>query len=228
MEVLLRLGASLVLGGLIGMERQWHHKHAGLKTHTLVSLGAAAVSLVSVLGLGPNSAPTQLAVGVVTGIGFIGGGVIMRRGGSIQGVTTAATLWATASLGLAVGGGFYFLGTGVAVATLVVQFGLRFADEWIDERAPVQSMEPSHRLALGYSPEVAAAVHGVVDRFTSRRGAAVYSSAEHRSAKECLWELELCLNQTNAGEIDALGKELRGTEGVFRVEWTRVPTDALD
>jgi putative Mg2+ transporter-C (MgtC) family protein len=228
LEILIRLSAAVVLGALIGLERQWHHKHAGVKTHTLVSLGATAFSLVSVVGLGPNSAPTQLAVGVVTGIGFIGGGVIMRRGGSIQGITTAATLWATASLGLALGGGLYFLAVVVAACILVVELMLRFVDAWIDYRAPVQSDAPSHRLLVAFRPPAEKAVRGAVDAFTARAGVAVYASAETRSAAELRWELRLCVNPARGGDLSALIRDLRGAEDVFQVEWSRTPPDPSD
>ena len=91
-ELILRILISFLFGALVGIERQWHHKNAGLKTNTLVAIGAAAFALVSQHGFGPNSNPTQVAAGVVTGIGFIGAGVIMRRGGSVQGINSAATL----------------------------------------------------------------------------------------------------------------------------------------
>jgi putative Mg2+ transporter-C (MgtC) family protein len=118
--VFLRLALAIVFGASIGLERQWHHKHAGVKTHALVVVGSTGFSLVSVLGMGPNSAPTQLAVGVLTGIGFIGGGVIMRRGASIQGLTTAASLWSSASLGLALGPGYYGVSCVLFAAILLV------------------------------------------------------------------------------------------------------------
>src|SRR5260370_6499478 len=94
-----RLLIALLFGALVGIERQWHHKNAGLKTNTLVTVGAAAFALISLRGFGPTNNPAQVAAGVVTGVGFIGGGVIMRRGGSVQGINTAATLCARGSLG---------------------------------------------------------------------------------------------------------------------------------
>src|SRR5262249_61466495 len=100
-----RVLVAFVLGMLAGIERQWHHKNAGLRTHTLVAVGAAAFTIVSSLGLGPTTSPMMIAAGVVTGIGFIGGGVIMHQGHTVQGINTAATLWTTAAMGLAAGSG---------------------------------------------------------------------------------------------------------------------------
>src|SRR5262245_3515051 len=76
------------------VERQWRHKNAGVRTHALVSVGASTFGLISLLGFGATNNPMLIAGGVVTGIGFIGGGVIMHQGGMIQGINTAATLWA--------------------------------------------------------------------------------------------------------------------------------------
>src|ERR1700686_1067368 len=112
-----RLIIALAFGALGGLERQWHHKIAGVKTNTLVAVGSAAFALVSARGFGPNSNPVQIAAGVVSGIGFIGAGVIMRRSGSVQGINTAANLWATAGMGLAVGGGYISLGATILLST---------------------------------------------------------------------------------------------------------------
>src|SRR3982074_221280 len=89
-EAVLQLLMSAVFGTLVGIERQWRHKNAGLKTNALVAIGATAFGLVALHGFGPGSQPTQIAAGVVTGIGFIGAGVVMHRGASVQGINSAA------------------------------------------------------------------------------------------------------------------------------------------
>src|SRR5437868_11779286 len=134
-EIILRLSLSLVCGLIIGIERQWHHKNAGLKTNTLVAVGSTSFALISLHGFGPISNPTPIAAGVVTGIGFLGAGVIMRRGGSVQGINTAATLWATASMGLAIGVGFYRLALLLLVTVLIIQLPLRWIARFIDKRS---------------------------------------------------------------------------------------------
>ena len=124
----------MLFRSLAGVERQWHHKHAGVRTHTLVAVGAATFTLVSLaLSAGNNS--MVIAAGVVTGIGFIGGGVIMHQGATVQGINTAATLWATASIGLAAGAGYYALMLLVFAALVIVQFPLAWAERWIDSHA---------------------------------------------------------------------------------------------
>jgi len=141
-QIAARLIVSLLFGALVGIERQWHHKNAGVRTHALVSIGACAFGLISLLGFGATNNPMLIAGGVVTGIGFIGGGVIMHRGGVIQGINTAATLWATASMGLACGAGYYFLTSLVFVSVLVIQFPLGWLEESI-ERRRARRGEPS-------------------------------------------------------------------------------------
>jgi uncharacterized membrane protein YhiD involved in acid resistance len=131
-----RLVVALLLGTLIGVEREWRHKTAGVKTNALVALGAALCGLLSAHGFGATNNPAQLAAAVITGIGFVGAGVIIHRGPNIQGVTTAATLWANASVGMAVGAGYVAVGSTVAALALIAQFVLRPLEAWIDRRDP--------------------------------------------------------------------------------------------
>ncbi|KFE69000.1 MgtC/SapB family protein [Hyalangium minutum] len=136
-----RLALALVLGGLLGLERELRGHAAGLRTHLLVSLGSCLFTLVSVTaGQAVDSAEpsfiradvTRIASQIVVGIGFLGGGAIFRHGTSVHGLTTAANLWLTASVGLAAGFGF-FLGASVTVGfALVVLVGLRPVEHWIE------------------------------------------------------------------------------------------------
>jgi putative Mg2+ transporter-C (MgtC) family protein len=105
-----RLAAALVAGAAIGVERQWHQKMAGLRTNSLVVLGSAGfVAFSSVVGQGD---PTRVAAQVVSGIGFLGAGVILREGANVRGLKTAATLWCSAMVGTFAGGGCYALSLG--------------------------------------------------------------------------------------------------------------------
>lgn len=109
-----RVVAAVILGGLIGLEREWHGAEAGIRTFGAVSLGSCVFALLSIHVTGGNN-PHVIAAGVVTGIGFLGAGVIMHDRGNVLGLTTAATLWATASVGLATGYGMYTLASLVAM-----------------------------------------------------------------------------------------------------------------
>ena len=115
---ILRVLLAVVLGAIIGYQRERAGKPAGLRTHTLICMGAALFTVASLYGFGPLSDPSRVAAGVVAGIGFLGAGAIMHReGGMVEGLTTAATIWAVAGIGLAAGAGLYVAS---AVATAVI------------------------------------------------------------------------------------------------------------
>ena len=124
LEFSARLGLALLLGGIIGLERQWRQRGAGLRTNALVSTGAAMFVMLSVMTPG-DSSPTRIAAQVVSGIGFLGGGVIFREGISVRGLDTAATLWCAAALGCLSGAGFVFQAFLGALAILVSNILLR-------------------------------------------------------------------------------------------------------
>ena len=117
-EMILRLLLAAALGAVIGYQRERAKKPAGLRTHVLICLGAALFTVVSIYGFGVASDPARVAAGVVVGIGFLGAGAILHReGGIVAGLTTAATIWAVAGIGLAAGAGLYLIS---AVATALV------------------------------------------------------------------------------------------------------------
>lgn len=124
LETAIRIVLALVLGGAIGFEREMQGRPAGLRTHALVSSGAALVMLVSSYGFPEGVGdPGRIAAQVVSGIGFLGAGAILRDGTDIRGITTAATLWIVGMIGLASGNGYYFaavLTTVLCLATLVL------------------------------------------------------------------------------------------------------------
>jgi putative Mg2+ transporter-C (MgtC) family protein len=124
LQMVLRIFLAAVLGGVIGFQREKAGKPAGLRTHMLISTGAALFTLVSVFGFTGPVDPSRLAAGVVTGIGFIGAGAIIfrNRDGYVAGLTTAATIWVVAGIGVAAGAGLYI----ASVATTVVVLGILF------------------------------------------------------------------------------------------------------
>ena len=133
--------ASL-LGGIVGWEREGHGREAGVRTYSAVSLGACVFALVSSHVDGVAD-PTRIAANVVTGVGFLGAGVILRDQGRITGLTTAATIWATAGVGLAVGYGMYVIG----VLTSLVLFLLLALHHWPAWHAikPKHHSDPENR-----------------------------------------------------------------------------------
>lgn len=125
---LLRLALSFVAGAIIGFEREAHRQPAGLKTHILICIGSTLIMLLSIyipqtFNLMQNGDPGRIAAQVVTGVGFIGAGAILRMGINVRGLTTAASIWAIAAVGLAIGAGMYvpaFISIGSILIVLVV------------------------------------------------------------------------------------------------------------
>jgi putative Mg2+ transporter-C (MgtC) family protein len=120
LDLALRLTVGLVLGAIIGFERELHHQPAGFRTHSLVSLGAALFTVVSAYGFsGDLVDPTRVAAQIVSGIGFIGAGTILQYRGHIRGLTTAASLWSVAAVGMAAGAGLFVI-AGVGTALIII------------------------------------------------------------------------------------------------------------
>jgi putative Mg2+ transporter-C (MgtC) family protein len=120
LEPLLRLFIALALGAAVGWERELQRMPAGFRTHALVGLGSATFTVVSALAFaGPLTDPTRIAAQIVTGVGFLGGGAILHYRGSVRGLTTAASLWAVAAVGMAAGAGLYAIAIGGAALVIV-------------------------------------------------------------------------------------------------------------
>jgi putative Mg2+ transporter-C (MgtC) family protein len=122
---ILRLGLAMVLGAAVGLERQWRQKSAGLRTNTLVSMGAAAFILLSVSLTDEMGDPSRVAGQIVTGIGFLGAGVIMKDGFNVQGLNTAATIWCSAAVGSLAGVGLYAESAITAAAIMFAHIAFR-------------------------------------------------------------------------------------------------------
>lgn len=132
-EIMLRLGLSVILGGLIGLERQMHRRPAGLRTHILVSLGSCLMMLTSlylfgIYNTGARLDISRMAAGVITGIGFLGAGAIMKENEGVKGLTTAASVWVACGIGIAIGSGFYTGSIFCTVLALIVLFFLKNAE----------------------------------------------------------------------------------------------------
>ena len=135
--IALRLGAALLAGAFIGLDREFRNKPAGLRTHALVSLGAAVVVLATI-GSSPGNADavSRAVQGIITGIGFLGAGVIMQHEAErrIEGLTTAASIWVAAGLGIACGAGLVELALIALGAILVVLVGGGWIERWMERR----------------------------------------------------------------------------------------------
>ncbi|MDO8488791.1 MAG: MgtC/SapB family protein [Candidatus Omnitrophota bacterium] len=132
-QMIMRLLLTLLLSGLIGLERQVHRRDAGLRTHILVALGSCLIMLTSlyVFDIYKDKVsldPARIAAGVITGIGFLGAGTIIREPEKVRGLTTAASLWVVAGIGLAVGIGFSRVAVYTTVLVLIVLHFLRYVE----------------------------------------------------------------------------------------------------
>jgi putative Mg2+ transporter-C (MgtC) family protein len=131
-----RLLLAAALGAIVGLERELRNKEAGLRTNILITMGSALFTIMSIELAGPDGDPTRIAAQIVTGIGFLGGGAILRQQGTVLGLTTAATIWMNAAIGVACGGGRYLLATVATVVTLLTLVALVPVDRWLDRRTP--------------------------------------------------------------------------------------------
>lgn len=134
-EFIIRLGVALLAGGVIGVEREFSNKSAGLKTNMLVAIGACLYVLISlsIILTQEGGDPTRIIGQIVTGIGFLGAGVILHQGVNVHGLTTAATIWCSAAVGCLAGLGMFIETAVAAVAVLTVNFVFKKLDTWIDD-----------------------------------------------------------------------------------------------
>lgn len=121
LRIMVSLILSVVLGFIIGLERKIRFKEAGIRTHTIVSIGSCLMMLVSKYAFGDDADTARVAAQIVSGVGFLGAGMIVYRQHEVRGLTTAAGVWATAGVGMACGGGLYILATGATAILVAVQ-----------------------------------------------------------------------------------------------------------
>jgi putative Mg2+ transporter-C (MgtC) family protein len=219
-DLLWRLGLALVLSSAIGLEREMRQKSAGLRTHTLVGVGSALFLLVSAYGftdvLDAGTVvldPSRVAAQVVSGIGFIGGGLIFVRRDSVRGLTTAAGVWVTAAVGMAAGGDLPVL----AVSTTALYMLVAFAYPPLARRLPRSSQAPS-RLRLTYLDG-----HGVLREalaLCTRAGFAVADLAVQRLGDDHGLDpraVAVSLELRGSGSLADLASQLDDLEGVLAV-----------
>lgn len=231
LELILRLALAAVLGAVIGFEREWRDRTAGLRTHMLVCLGSAVFTIVSAYGFSewyssvPSmerstvvSDPTRIAAQIVTGIGFLGAGAIFRSDDGVRGLTTAASLWMMAAIGLACGAGYYELAVASTVLMLLILVALRQVSGRIKamnrgERTPLEVVVSGPR-AIGDVLEAIAAVEGRVSDFTAS------TLKRDRPSRRLTFELSLPVDESVS---DVVGR-LAMLEGVDAVAARDVPS----
>lgn len=231
LELILRLALAAVLGAVIGFEREWRDRTAGLRTHMLVCLGSAVFTIVSAYGFSEwyssipaderstvVSDPTRIAAQIVTGIGFLGAGAIFRSDDGVRGLTTAASLWMMAAIGLASGAGYYELAVASTVLMLLILVALRQVSGRIKamNRAAGTPLEVvvSGPRAIGDVLEAIAAVEGRVTDFTAN------TVTGDRPARRLSFELSLPAEESLP---DVVGR-LAMLDGVDAVATPDVPS----
>lgn len=205
---------SLLMGGLIGLERAWHGRPAGLRTHSLVCVSSSLLMLLTVYQWDLLSAtvpleairidPTRMAQGIMTGIGFLGAGVIMKEKLTIRGLTTAASIWMTASIGIMVGLGFYSSATAATVITLVVLalFGR------MENMMPVRRFG---RLVLRYKTSDET-LHEDIDSLIRQYNISSYHPSYHLDDEGRIFEYRMTIYTNNVQNFRTLAESLKSVE----------------
>ena len=219
-ESLLRLALAAVLGGLIGVERELREREAGLRTHLLVALGSALFTIVGAYGFhafldtGANvvrADPTRIAAQIVTGIGFLGAGAIIRQGLSVRGLTTAATLWVVAAVGLAAGAGYYSVAVITTALVLIALYPLRIIAYKILIRFRPEDGRLLVALPAGEPP-------GRIIDEVERLGACISSLDVTQEGDRRRLELDVVLPRDTP--IPRLVSHIADLENVAEVRWT--------
>jgi len=212
-EVLLRLSVAAALGGAIGLERELRERQAGLRTHLVVCVGSALFTLVSAYGFtdwGIRVDPTRIAAQIVTGIGFLGAGAIIRQGLSVRGLTTAATLWLVAAIGMATGAGYWDAALITTFGALLILGPLRT----IAYRGLVRFRPALHRLLVeipaGGSPAP------IIEAIEGQRGRVVsLEVAQEGDRRSVAVDVELA----SGGSAPAVVAGVAEIDGVLEVRW---------
>ncbi len=210
-DMLLRLGAATFLGALVGLERERLERAAGFRTHAVVCLASALIMVVSIYGF-PDSQvldPSRIAAQVVSGIGFLGAGVIIFRRNTVRGLTTAASLWSVAGVGLAAGTGLYIPAAAGTVFILLIQAGMR----------PIESRFFGHeaeRQRLLIETSDTSALLAEIPAISARHGMRVQTMQFERTERESdVVELTIRLNKRD--DRYAVVSDLQRLDSVERV-----------
>lgn len=210
LSIILRLLLAAVLGALVGLERELHEHPAGMRTHLLVSVGAASFTILSIDAFGaPGADPGRIAAQIVSGIGFLGAGAILKEGATIRGLTTAASLWAVASVGMAAGAGAWAVAVTVAVLVVVSLWPLGlFADRFVGR--------DQQRLRLRLTTTDPHALGRVVAEISAHQGVVAHLSTEHSPGGGLVIDLEVRVHDTAASAL--VTAAVAGVEGIDLLE----------
>ena len=222
-----RLLLALLLGCVIGAERQWRQRAAGLRTNTLVCFGAAAfVDLATTVG-GPNN--TNVIAYVVSGVGFLGAGAIMKDGGSIRGLNTAATLWCSAAVGACAGSGEMLDAVFATLLLITINMALRPLSRFVDRRSLAATRQVGiYRLSVISSREHEQAVSTLLLRSLASRPLTLRELRTEESEESDEVLIQAVVESTNRDKllVEKLAAELKIDANIAGVEWAETSLDA--
>lgn len=227
LEMLLRVGTGVGLGALIGFERQYRARMAGLRTNALVAVGSTLFVLLSAYGFanvsGSDSAdPTRVAAQIVSGIGFLGAGVILRDGLTVRGLNTAATLWCSAAVGALAGAGLYQVAAAGTVVVITVNVALRAVGRAVDRHPETGAEEPTSYAFLAVTKDDAEAhVRALLVQALTRTDFQLLSVASTNSATDGYVEVraELSGPQRDDKQMESAVSRLSLEPSVTSVRW---------
>lgn len=215
--ITLRLVIAIICGGIIGLEREYQNQPAGLRTHILLVLGSALVTIISIdlQNIDPNligGDNMRLTAGIITGIGFLGGGAILRYGSNIKGLTTAASMWTMAVVGIAVGAGLYFPAIITTIIVLLVLLVLNKVEErWIQSLITLNiSLQAKDKKGM----------LGKIKKVLGKYGLATGQSTFHveKNMRKNEITVNIVLHTRKSELFDQLISELGAIDGVYNFE----------
>jgi putative Mg2+ transporter-C (MgtC) family protein len=223
LDIIIRLGLGLVAGGIIGIERASRRQVAGLRTHILICLGATLLMLLSIwlpqeFSDMKNGDPGRIAAQVVSGIGFLGAGAIIRLGNNIKGLTTAASLWLIAAVGMAVGAGMFVAAAGVEVLSLITLIALGRIEKKIFPAVRNKLLELHYK--NGSSPDTAAAKE-ILKNFRIQIQSLDVNQGVGKGkekGKGTSTKIRFLVSIPDSADISKLAKAFKAAGGVDRVE----------
>ena len=221
--ILIRLLVAMAAGGIIGLERSYHGRPAGLRTHTLVCVSSSLLMLLTVfqwalLAEVPIDTirvdPTRMAQGIMTGIGFLGAGVIMKEKLTIRGLTTAASIWMTAAIGIIVGMGFFTAAGAATLITLLVLSSLGWVERKLKSRRYATLMVRFKRQLGLPKDELAELINSHAIKF--------YSPSYHLEEEGAVFQYSMTINTQDVDNFHALAESLSNMEQI--IEFSIMPT----
>jgi putative Mg2+ transporter-C (MgtC) family protein len=231
LELVIRLGSALVLGSLIGAERQWRQRTAGLRTYSLVSVGAALFVLLAPL-TGAQGESTRVAAQVISGVGFLGAGVLMRTGLSVHGLNTASTIWCSAAIGVLSGSGFFAAAVIGTSFVLVINIFLRPLADWIGRHAKKETAEHTieYSIQLICRERQESRVRTLLIQLLTLSPLTLHEveSIVAKDEKDTVIKAMVSAQERNDAQVEQITSRLSLERDVIGISWKAVPVTIVE